>query len=113
MQNQETTEILILTVDAEVGRKVRFLGTVYGVSCLSRSLVKDMVANLQNWTIGGELKTYSVMMNQGLALIMERLKEQARAVGADAIYGVRFTTTSIAQGAAELIGYGTAVKYVD
>ena len=113
MRTQEKTEILILTIDGEIGREVQFLGTVYGASCLSKSIVKDFTANLRNWTIGGELKAYSAMMNEGIAIVMQRLKEQARDVGADAIYGLRFSTTAVTQGAAELIGYGTAVKYVD
>ena len=113
MITQEKMEILILTTNGEMGREVHFLGTVYGASCLSKSLIKDMTANVRNWTVGGELKAYSAMMNEGIAIVMERLKEQARDVGADAIYGLRFSTTSVTQGAAELIGYGTAVKYVD
>jgi len=105
--------MLILTTDSEAGREVQYLGTVYAASCLSRWIGKDIMANFRNWTIGGELKTYSDMMDKGVALVLKRLQEQARAVGADAIYGLRFSTTSIAPGAAEFIGYGTAVKYMD
>ncbi len=105
--------ILILTTDTEGRRNVRFLGTICSAVCLSKSLIGDMTANVKNWTVGGELKPYSAMMNDSIDIVMERLREKAQEVGADAIYGMRLSATSAAQGAVELIGYGTAVKYIE
>ncbi|MDR2522230.1 MAG: YbjQ family protein [Synergistaceae bacterium] len=113
MRTEETAKIAILTIDVEADCSVRLLGTVYGVVCLSKSLTKDLAANVRNWTIGGELPAYSAMMSEGVGIVLERIKEQAQAVGADAVYGLRLSTTSITQGAAELIAYGTAVKYLE
>ena len=106
-------QILILTTDTEGRRNVRFLGAICSAVCLSKSLVGDMAANVKNWTVGGELKPYSAMMNDSIDIVLERLREKARDIGADAVYGMRFSTSSAAQGAVELIGYGTAVKYID
>ncbi|MDR2527893.1 MAG: YbjQ family protein [Synergistaceae bacterium] len=113
MRSEGRSDVAILTIDVGAGRNVRLLGTVYGVACLSKSLVKDVIANVRNWTIGGELPAYSTMMSEGVGIVLKRVEEQARAVGADAVYGLRLSTTSITQGAAELIAYGTAVKYLD
>jgi len=86
---------------------------VHAESCLCRWIGKDIMASVRNWTIGGELETYTKIMNESVELITDRLLAQAEVLGADAIYGLRFSTSTIVQGAAELIGYGTAVRYVD
>ena len=80
--------------------------------CLEAAL-GDMAANLKNWTTGGELLGYSDMLEQTGNLVLQRLAEQAHAVGADAVVGMRLVTSNMAEGAAELIGYGTAVRVVD
>lgn len=105
-------EPFLLTVDSEPGRLAEPIGTVYGVSCLSKSLVTDFIANTRNWTIGGELPEYSRMIREGVAFALEDMRKQAKNFGADAVYGVRLSTTSVTQGAAELIAYGTAMKYL-
>ena len=105
-------DILIVTITPS-DRKFKQLGLVYGASCQSKSLIHDMCANLKNWTVGGSLNVYSKMMLEGMNDAVESLKEAAKRVGADAIYGFRIATPSVSAGAAEIIVYGTAVKYLD
>jgi uncharacterized protein YbjQ (UPF0145 family) len=102
--------VQVLTVDSLPGRQYEYLGCVTASCCLSKSIVQDLSSNLKNWTIGGELNQYRAMIDQSVALVMERIAEQAVKTGADMVLGFRLSTTSVSSGAAEVIGYGTAVK---
>ena len=88
------------------------IGIIYGVSCLSSNFLRDMKASVRNMTVGGELSDYSEMIRRGIALAEERLREEARKLNADGIYGVNISAPQVAGGAAEIIIYGTAFKYV-
>ncbi len=66
---------------------------------------------LRNWSVGGELKAYSGMLEQAAQTIVDRISEQAKSMEADAVIGFRLVTSSVSTGAAELIGYGTAVRF--
>ncbi len=103
----------ILTIDVYPGREVEFLGSVSGCCCLSKSMIQDMSSNLKNWTVGGELSQYSTMINNAVDFAIDRVKEKAKALGADAVVGLRLSTTAVSAGAAELIAYGTAVQFKD
>ena len=109
MQN---TNIPILTLDSFPGRDFEFLGCVTASCCLSKSIVQDVSSNLKNWTIGGELNQYRAMIDESVATVISRITEEARKTGADAVLGSRLSTTSVSSGAAEVIGYGTAVKFL-
>ena len=109
MQN---TAIPILTVETLPGREYEFLGCVTASCCLSKSIVQDVSSNLKNWTIGGELNQYRAMIDQSVATVMSRISDDAQKSGADAVLGFRLSTTSVSSGAAEVIGYGTAVKFM-
>ena len=89
------------------------LGFVYGTSCLSRNVARDITAVVRNATVGGELKTYSDMMNEGIELAKERMLEMAEALGADGVYAVQIATPQVAGGAAEIILYGTAFRLLE
>ena len=91
----------------------RPIAPILAACCLSKSLLGDMAANVKNWTTGGELQGYSDMSEQTGNLVLQRMAEQARAVGADAVVGMRLVTSNVAEGATELMGYGTAVRVVD
>ncbi|OPZ40733.1 MAG: hypothetical protein BWY99_00500 [Synergistetes bacterium ADurb.BinA166] len=104
-------KIPVLTVDVVPGRKCEYLGCVTASCCLSKSLVQDVASNVRNWTVGGELTRYTDMIDEAVALAAERLGEQARKKGANAVIGFRLSTTSISTGAAEIIAYGTAVRF--
>jgi len=88
------------------------LGLVYGASCLSVNIVKDTRETFRNLT-GGELKSYTEMMNKSIEAAKERMIENAEALKADGIYAVSIATPQISGGAAEIIIYGTAFKFAD
>lgn len=104
-------KVLILTVDAMVGKEWEYLGCITASCCLSKSIVHDLSSNIKNWTVGGELNHYKAMIDQSVARVMERIEEEAALKGADAVLGFRLSTTSVSAGAAEVIGYGTAVRF--
>ena len=106
-------DIPVLTVDVIPGKKCEYLGCVTASCCLSKSLVQDVSSNVKNWTVGGELTRYTEMIDEAVAIAIERLSTIARNMGANAIIGFRLSTTSVSMGAAELIAYGTAVRFPD
>lgn len=85
------------------------LGVVRGNSVRAKWFGSDIMAGLRN-VVGGELKEYSDMLTQARELAVNRMTEDAKAIGADAIVNVRFMTAQVSQGAAEILVYGTAVK---
>ncbi|MBR4195381.1 MAG: heavy metal-binding domain-containing protein [Synergistaceae bacterium] len=88
------------------------IGIIYGVSCLSSNFFKDTAATLTNLTVGGELSGYTAMIQKGIEVARKRLIGEAERFGADGVYGVMIATPQVAGGAAEIIMYGTAFKYV-
>ena len=105
--------IAIVTTDTIAGRTCVPLGPVVTACSLSKSLIGDMAANVKNWTTGGELTGYSELLERTGNIVLRRLAERAAAQGADAVVGVRMVTSGVAEGAAELIGYGTLVRFSD
>ncbi|MCG7905601.1 MAG: YbjQ family protein [Candidatus Thiodiazotropha taylori] len=89
-------------------RIIEHLGLVQGSSVRAKHVGRDIMAGLKN-IFGGELKGYTELLQESRAEAMERMIEQAEAVGANAVLNVRFSTSSVAAGAAELFAYGTAV----
>jgi uncharacterized protein YbjQ (UPF0145 family) len=89
-------------------RVVKHLGLVQGSTVRSKHVGKDILAGLKN-IVGGELKGYTELLQEAREEATQRMIQQAQAVGANAVLNVRFTTSSITQGAAELLAYGTAV----
>jgi uncharacterized protein YbjQ (UPF0145 family) len=87
---------------------VRHLGLVQGSTVRSKHAGRDLLAGLKNF-VGGELKGYTELLNEARAEAVERMVEQARAAGGNAVVNIRFSTSNIASGAAEVMAYGTAV----
>ena len=101
--------MLISNLELIPGRRVvEHLGLVQGSSVRAKHVGRDIMAGLKN-IFGGELKGYTELLQESREEAMQRLREQAEAVGANAILNVRFSTSSVAQGAAEIYVYGTAV----
>ena len=102
---------MILTNTEEVpGRTIReFYGVVSGSTVRAKHFGKDFLAGLKN-LVGGELKAYTELLNEARQEAMGRMVEEARGLGANAVVNVRFATSSVAQGAAEIFAYGTAVR---
>jgi len=89
-------------------RIIKHLGLVQGSTVRAKHVGKDILAGFKN-ILGGELVAYTELMTEAREEAKERMIEQAQSVGANAVINVRFATSSVAQGAAELFAYGTAV----
>ena len=102
---------MILTNTETVPGKtiVEFYGVVSGSTVRAKHIGRDIMASLKN-IVGGELKGYTELLEEARNEAIERMKQQAESVGANAVVNIRFSTSSVAQGAAELFAYGTAVK---
>lgn len=101
--------MLISNLELIPGRRVvEHLGLVQGSSVRAKHVGRDIMASVKN-VFGGELKAYTELLQESREEAMQRLQQQAEAVGANAILNVRFSTSSVAQGAAEIYVYGTAV----
>ena len=102
--------MLLSTVDQVPGKVVvQVLGLVSGSVVTSKHLGKDFMASMKT-IVGGEIKGYTEMLEDARQVAIQRLTAAAEAVGADAVVGVRFTSSSVMQSAAEVTAYGTAVK---
>jgi len=102
--------MLISNIETIPGREVQeILGVVSGSTVRAKHIGRDFMAGIRN-IVGGELSAYTELLQEARAEAIERMKSQASELGADAIVNVRFSTSSIAQGAAELFAYGTAVR---
>ncbi len=102
--------MILVTTDEIPGRKIdRLLGLVRGNTIRARHIGKDIMAGFKN-VVGGEITDYTKMMAESREQALDRLVEDAESLGADAVVGLKFTTTSMMQGAAEFLTYGTAVK---
>jgi len=88
---------------------IEHYGLVTGSTVQSKHFGRDFLASLKNF-VGGELKGYTELLNEARNQAIERLVAQATSVGANAVLNVRFSTTSVSAGAAELYVYGTAVR---
>lgn len=104
--------MILVNTDYVTGHKIETLSIVKGSTIQSKNAVKDIGQSFKT-IVGGELKTYSKMMNEARALSTKRMVEEAEELGADAVVNIRYATSAIIQGAAEVITYGTAVKFVD
>lgn len=91
-------------------KEYEVLGLVQGNVVRSKHLGRDIAAGFKN-LIGGELKGYTEMMTESREIATERMEKQAEELGADAIIGMRYVSSTIAQGTSEVIAYGTAVKF--
>ncbi len=86
-----------------------FFGVVTGSTVRANHIGRDFMAGLKN-IIGGELKGYTELLGEARRQALDRMVQEAQSVGANAVVNVRFSTSSVAQGAAELFAYGTAVR---
>ena len=103
--------MVIVTTTNEIPgyRIVKVLGVVTGSTVRAKHIGKDIVAALRH-IVGGELKEYTEMLKEAREQALRRMIEEAKKLGADAVVNVRFMTSAIASGAAEILAYGTAVK---
>jgi len=101
--------MLVSNLEIVPGKRiVKHLGMVQGSTVRAKHVGRDIMASLKN-IVGGELSGYTELLQETRAEATKRMVDQAQAVGANAVLNVRYSTTSIAQGAAEILAYGTAV----
>jgi uncharacterized protein YbjQ (UPF0145 family) len=102
--------MILSNIEEVPGRTIReFYGVVTGSTVRAKHIGRDIMASLKN-IVGGELKGYTELLQEARQEALDRMSEQARSIGANAVVNVRFSTSSVAQGAAELFAYGTAVR---
>jgi uncharacterized protein YbjQ (UPF0145 family) len=102
--------MIITNIEAVPGKNIiEHFGLVSGSTIRAKHVGRDIMAGLKN-LVGGELKGYTQLLQESRQQAMDRMVDQARQLGANAIINVRFSTSSVAQGAAELYAYGTAVR---
>jgi len=102
--------MLLSTTDVVAGKEIaETIGLVKGNSVQSRNIGRDMMAGLRN-IVGGEMKEYAEMLVRSREIATSAMEEEARKLGADAIVGVRFSTSSVMDGTSEVLAYGTAIK---
>lgn len=101
--------MLLLNIDHVPGRDMEAIGLVKGTVVQSKNFGKDFMAGMKT-LVGGEITSYTDMLVEARQIATKRMVDEATAIGADAIVNIRFGSSAVMQGAAEVIAYGTAVK---
>lgn len=104
--------MILATTETIGGKELEMLGLVKGSTIQTVNVFRDIGAGLKN-LVGGELSKYNQMMNDARALATKCMVEEAENMGADAVVCVRYASASVMQSAAEVMAYGTAVKFVE
>lgn len=104
-------KMILVNTDYIAGKNLEMLGMVKGSTIQSKNIGRDISQSFKT-LVGGELKAYTEMMNDARALATKRMVAEAEEMGADAIVNVRYASAAVMQGAAEVMAYGTAVKFV-
>ena len=102
----------LLNIDHIPGKEIEALGIVKGTIVHTKNVGRDFMAVMKT-LVGGELTGYTQMLNEARQIAVKRMVDEAEELGADAIVNVRYGTSSVMSGAAEVIAYGTAVKVID
>lgn len=102
--------MILVNTDYITGKELEILSLVKGSTIQSKNIGRDITQSFKT-IIGGELKAYTDMMNEARALATKRMVEEAEQLGADAVINIRYASAAVMQGAAEVIAYGTAVKF--
>lgn len=103
--------MIVTTTDVIPGASYQVLGLCRGNIAYSRHIGRDLMAGLKN-IAGGEIKSYTELVSEARSIAEQRMEEEARAMGADAVIAMRFLGDTVAEGTIEVVAYGTAVKFV-
>ena len=103
--------MILVNTDFISGKEFETISLVKGSTIQSKNIGKDIAQSFKT-LVGGELKAYNEMMNDARALATKRMVAEAEELGADAIINIRYASSAVMQGAAEVIVYGTAVKFI-
>ena len=104
--------MILVNTDYISGKELEILTLVKGSTIQSKNIGKDIAQSFKT-LVGGELKAYNEMMNEARALATKRMVVEAEELGADAVINIRYASSAVMQGAAEVIVYGTAVKFIN
>ena len=104
--------MILVNTDYITGKELEMLGLVRGSTIQTKNIGRDITQSFKT-LVGGELKAYNEMMNEARALATKRMVAEAENLGADAVVNIRYASAAVMQGAAEVIAYGTAVKFVE
>ena len=103
--------MILVNTDYITGKEFEMIGIVSGSTIQTKNVLRDITQGFKT-LVGGELQAYNDMMNKARALATKRMGEEAEAKGADAVINVRYASSAIMDGAAEVMAYGTAVKFI-
>ena len=104
--------MMLVSIDTIPGREFEVLGIVKGTVVQTKNFGKDFMAGMKT-LVGGEITGYTEMLTEARQIATKRMVDEAEALSADAIVGVRYGSSQIMQGAAEVIAYGTAVRFIE
>lgn len=104
--------MIIVNTDYISGKKLQTISLVRGSTVHSKNIGRDILSGLKT-IVDGEISDYTNMMNEARAIATKRMVDEAESLGADAVVNVRYASSAIMQGAAEIIAYGTAVKFIE
>ena len=104
--------MILVNTDYISGKQFEMLGLVKGSTIQSKNIGKDITQGFKT-LVGGELTAYTEMMNEARALATKRMVAEAEELGADAVVNIRYASAAVMQGAAEVMAYGTAVRFVE
>lgn len=102
--------MLLVNTDFVTGKKIETLEIVKGSTIRAKNVGRDILSGFKN-LVGGELTAYTEMINEARAIATKRMVEEAEKLNADAVINIRYATSSVTTGAAEVMVYGTAVKF--
>lgn len=103
--------MILVNTDYISGKELEMLGLVKGSTIQSKNVGRDILQSFKT-IVGGELASYTEMMNEARAIATKRMVSEAKSLGADAVINIRYTSSAVMQGAAEVMAYGTAVKFI-
>ncbi len=101
----------LVSIETTPGQNFEVIGVVKGTIVQSKNFGKDFMAGMKT-LVGGEIKGYTAMLVEARQIATKRMVDEAEQLGADAIVGIRYASSSVMQGAAEVLAYGTAVKFL-
>jgi uncharacterized protein YbjQ (UPF0145 family) len=111
MRSRKEKHMKLVSIETIPGQNFEVLGIVKGTVVNSKNIGKDILSGLKT-IVGGEIVSYTEMLNEARQIATKRMVDEANALGADAIVGVRYGSSAVMQGAAEIIAFGTAVKFI-
>ena len=102
----------LVSIDTYPGKEIEVLGMVKGMIVQTKNVGRDFMAGMKT-LVGGEIVGYTEMLNEARQIATKRMVDEAEQLGADAVIGIKFGSSMVMQGAAEILAYGTAVKFID